>query len=114
MVLWIGTSPSPQLDGILMIFVWMLREIFTFQRFTPLPVWQMMEPLSGEREKMHLYLAMDLQILGMGNFIGPKELPKGRVGIYMLQIKTITESSYWTKMGHLLKSLEKMEPLQGN
>ena len=74
----------------------------------------MMEPLSGEREKMHLYLAMDLQVLGMGNFIMPMELPKGRMGIYMLQIETITESRYWTKMGHLLKSLERMEPHPGN
>ena len=72
MVLWIGTSPSPQLDYT-MIFAWMLREIFILRRYTPLPVWQMMEPLSGEREKMHLYLAMDLQVLGMGSLIMPME-----------------------------------------
>ena len=56
-----------------------------------------MEPLSGEREKMHLYLAMDLQVLGMGSFIVPMELHKGRMGIYMLQIKQSPSSGIGQK-----------------
>ena len=63
----------------------------------PLPVWQMMEPLSGEREKMHLSLAMDLQVLGMGSFIMPMELPMGRMGIYMLQIRQSPSSGIGQK-----------------
>ena len=68
MVLWIGTSPSLHRD-MLGIFAWMVREIFILREVLLSPVWQMMEPLSGEREKAHLYLAYGTQVLGMGSFI---------------------------------------------